>query len=97
MNHWPFEDPPDAAVYTTRRILDDGAWIAYVTHDLEDGAWQFHSADREASQQSDIRVVGLGTMLKIDPTLAQLADLPPGWEAWRNTRDSPWLRAKLTE
>lgn len=41
MRHWPFEDPQNVAVFTVRSILDGDDWIYYVTHDEEDGAWQF--------------------------------------------------------
>jgi hypothetical protein len=40
---WPFEDPANTAAITTRLVLDDGAPILLVTHDLEDGGWQFLS------------------------------------------------------
>ena len=39
---WPFLDPPNTAVFTSVRILDDEDWVHYVTHDQEDGARQFH-------------------------------------------------------
>jgi len=29
----------------------------------------------------DGRVIGMGTALKLDPTLATIADLPSGWRA----------------
>jgi hypothetical protein len=31
-------------------------------------------------------------MIERDGTLAELADLPVGWRAWRESPDSPWLR-----
>jgi len=38
MDDWRFEDAPNVAVLTTRSIVQDGAWVARVTHDAEDGA-----------------------------------------------------------
>ena len=34
----------------------------------------------------DGRVIGMGEALDLDCTLASVADLPPGWSAWREDR-----------
>ncbi len=31
-------------------------------------------------------------VLEIDPSVRGLADLPPGWHAWRRSVDEPWVR-----
>ena len=38
---WPFDDPPNVAVVTTREVTDNNAPILFVTDDEEDGGWQF--------------------------------------------------------
>jgi len=30
--------------------------------------------------------------LKMDESLRSIADLPPGWSAWRESKDSPWQK-----
>lgn len=40
---WPFADPWNVAVFTTRQIVRDGEPILHVSHDWDDGAWQFHT------------------------------------------------------
>jgi len=40
----------------------------------------------------DAWIVGLGEVLNLDDTIAELADLPLGWMAWRATLTSPWQR-----
>ena len=47
---WPFQDPPNVAVCTSKDIVDDGKWIYFVSRDEEDGAWQFHSIDGAAAK-----------------------------------------------
>ena len=42
----------------------------------------------------DWRVVGLGEILQLDSTIGELADLPSGWCAWRDTPESLWQRAR---
>jgi hypothetical protein len=86
---WPFEDPPNTAAITTRLVLD-GAPILLVTHDAEDGGWQFLPGTLVDPQ--DARVVGLGEMCARDSRLLDLADLPEGWRAWRVDVGGPWQR-----
>jgi predicted phosphoadenosine phosphosulfate sulfurtransferase len=37
-------------------------------------------------------VVRLECIPQIDPTAKELADLPPGWHAWRRSKEQPWVR-----
>ena len=41
MDVWPFADPPNTAVITTRPVLEQSAPILLVVHDAVDGTWQF--------------------------------------------------------
>ncbi|HET7577439.1 MAG TPA: hypothetical protein VFK19_12880 [Sphingomicrobium sp.] len=92
MDDWPFNDPPDFATITTRAIMHDDDWIALVSHDAEDGAWQFLGPDG-APAIDDGMVVCLHHLLEKDRLVAELADLPLGWRAWRETASNPWQRA----
>jgi hypothetical protein len=95
-NHqtWPFNDPPNVAVIANRKTVRGEEWIAYVSHDLDDGAWQFHTAGAEVAE-GDAVFVSLQNITQIDATVLQLADLPLGWHAWRDTKDLPWKRAEM--
>lgn len=42
----------------------------------------------------DGRVIGMGAALKLDPTLATIADLLPGWRAHRRTISGPWTKER---
>jgi len=89
---WPFGDPPNVAVFTDKRILEGAAWIYYVGHDADDGAWQFHGPDGFADE-GNAKVVALKTICELDASIMTLADLPLGWCAWRETKASAWQRA----
>jgi hypothetical protein len=91
MSDWPFHDPPNFATITTQAIMYDNDWIAFVSHDADDGGWQF--LGREGAPHIDeAMVVGLHHLLEKDGSVAELADLPFGWRAWRESPDGPWQR-----
>jgi hypothetical protein len=89
---WPFEDPPNVAAITTVKVLDEGHAILLVTHDDDDGSWQFLCGT--TGDAADGRVVGLECIVQKDPSLRELADLPLGWRAWRASPSDPWRRRK---
>jgi hypothetical protein len=89
-SNWSFHDPPNLAVITLSQIIELGHPILYVSHDSDDGGWQFlHGGD---VQMQDARVVALREIVERDPTLLELADLPLGWYAWRSSVSEPWIR-----
>ena len=89
MSSWPFADTPNTASITTRQVLE-GSPILLVTHDADDGGWQFLCGTTDDT--ADARIVALGQMFARDPSLGELADLPEGWKAWRASPKLPWQR-----
>lgn len=87
---WPFDQPPNCAVISLRQIIDRREPILHVTHDLDDHGWQFLGSDD--AQIEDGVVVSFDCIIGMDPTLRMLADLPPGWHAWRKSKKHPWRR-----
>ena len=55
---WPFSDPKNVATITLRQILEEDRPVLYVTHDVEDGCWQFMDGN-DAPDEKDGRVVCL--------------------------------------
>lgn len=88
---WPFEQPAGDEAITLVRILHGEVTLRLVTHDADDGSWQFR--DGEHVTEDDATVISLAEMTEFDPTLLPLADLPTGWYAWRLAPDRPWRRA----
>lgn len=87
---WPFDDPPNVATITTRQVLEDGYPVLLVTHDEDDGCWQILCGT--TNDTDDLRLVGLDCMYVLDPSIGELADLPLGYQAWRESPSSPWIR-----
>ena len=94
---WKFPDPPDTGVFTTRQVFDDGALLSLVSHD-PDGDWQFlHDEEGDESElrdEADLLFVHLRNIVDRFPEVKQLADLPAGWIASRDTRDGAWVRER---
>ena len=88
---WPFGDPPNLATISTRPVMDGVSWIALVSHDEVDESWQFIGP--EGPLQDQAMAVGLGCVFELDRSIAALADLPLGWQAWRDGPEEPWQRA----
>jgi len=87
---WPFEDAQNTACFTCSHVLEEGYPILRVTHDEDDGAWQFLCGQSHELEQA--RVVCLGCMVVDERQLLPLADLPLGWCAERSDAGSSWLR-----
>jgi hypothetical protein len=88
---WPFDQPQNCAAITLRSIVFDGKPILYVSHDGDDDGWQF--LDGGSFDMADAAIVGLGEIVRRDASVLELADMPPGWSARRQSVSSPWLRS----
>lgn len=86
---WPFDQAPDVAAITTVGVLD-GLPILVVQHYEDDHSWSFLCGT--TNDDRDGRVIGMGTALRLDPTLRSIADLPPGWIARRSSAGGDWSR-----
>jgi hypothetical protein len=73
-------------------VLEGGRPILRVSHDDDDGAWQFLCGDVH-EDAAEGRIVWLGCMVDRDPSLQELADVPLGWGADRDTVSAPWERS----
>lgn len=86
---WPFPEPTNLAVITTRQVMRDGLPILRVVRHNA-GDWQFVCGTTE--NPADGMVMCLGEILRHDPSVADIADLPAGSSAWRAAHGSPWQR-----
>lgn len=56
----------------------------------EDHVWEMFSRAGPDIQEEDIRIVSLGTILGIDPSLEPILKLKIGKGLWRENKDSKW-------
>jgi hypothetical protein len=86
---WKFSDPPHTGVYVSKAVQERSEPVTYVSHDADDGAWQFLG---DSVAESGGVLVCLHHPIDEDQSLAELADLPLGWCAERDVRGEPWCR-----
>jgi hypothetical protein len=91
---WLFADPQNVAVITHRRIVKDSHAITYVSHDADDGCWQFLPNLDVGLDSESAMLVSLKSIVEIDSSVQQIASLPPGWCAWRAAKGLPWTKRK---
>jgi len=87
---WRFDQPRNAAVFTTRPVMERKEPIVLVTHDVDDEAWQFIGASAETKENAAL--IALSEAVELDPSVLQLADLPVGWRAVRYSPQDSWKR-----
>ncbi|AEV61869.1 hypothetical protein [Pseudomonas ogarae] len=56
----------------------------------EEGDWQFLCGCVDHNDPLEPYHVSIGVLLDVDPTLNQIADLPPEWEAERTEVGGDW-------
>ena len=92
--NWPFDQPRNCATITMRQVIDGSEPILLVSHDAEDHGWQFIGTS-DASM-ADAKLVCLEQIVRLDPTVLEVADLPPAWQALRERVGGKWSRRKHT-
>lgn len=85
----PFNDAPSTATIVCCHIIENNMPILYVSHDEDDGMWQFlcgrsHEAD-------EARLVSLKLVFDLDNSVGVLKDMPYGYYAERKTKEDNWV------
>ena len=93
-NEWPFQDAVNTAAFTTTRVVKENHPVLLVIH-TDDGDWQLLCGTTHSKKDS--LIICLGCAFENDRSIGEVADLPLGWKAWRETRNSPWQRAQATD
>jgi hypothetical protein len=88
---WPFAIPPETLAITDTSALA-GRPITVVNHNRpaeDDVPWEFYATQEDLTEDI-LRLVPVGTLVAIDPTLADVLDLEPGTWAERETETGSW-------
>jgi hypothetical protein len=82
-----FKEKLSTAVFTSKYVMEKSSPIVYIAHN-EDGSWEFWG--KEIIDESEIMVVSLEQIMKTDPTIVDVADLPIQFTAVREDKDKAW-------
>jgi len=94
--HAAWDDPVDIAALTIPEIAAGSKPVLLVVHDLGMvdglGGWLFLNGPELA----DSKLTGIAKvdLLMMDATLAEVTDLPIGWQASREAPGKPWKRER---
>jgi hypothetical protein len=88
-----FKDKRTTLVLTIKQVMKEHKPVLFVSHNKDDGTWQFFSRDN--FKMKDAVVVTLFEMTEKDPTLNELFDLPKGWQASRESVADAWIRTMV--
>jgi hypothetical protein len=90
LHNWKFSEPPHTGVFTTKQVMSGEDSVTRVFHETEDEAWQFLGPGD--ARREDLTYVCFHHIIDKHPTISELADLPLGWSACRETVTAPWVR-----
>jgi len=89
-----FEEPENTACIACKHVVEESAPILHVTHDEDDGMWQF-MCGAESHETEDGMVITLMNAVRLDPTINDLYEMPMGVGAERECKGSQWEAFKL--
>lgn len=89
MDDWPFDQAPNVGAVTCQSVLAGGP-ILLVVHYSDDGSWAF--LDGEDFDPDSSRIVAMGEIVRLHPSILAIAELPAGWIATRESASAPWER-----
>ncbi len=87
---YKFLDDKNTMAITTKKIVSGKSDILLVSHDEDDGMWEF--LDGEDVCEENALVVSMSEMVQIDESINKLYDLPLGWIAYRESKTTEWIR-----
>lgn len=76
-----FNEDKNVMVITTKKILENKDKIYTVYHDSDDGMWQF--IGNSDSDNSEVCLVSLEEICKLDDSVNYLYDMPCGFMAYK--------------
>jgi hypothetical protein len=87
-----WDDPRDPVAITVPEVIAGKSDILLVIHDSGHGGWQF--MDGQDVKGRKAAVIPKDELLRIDPSLDGLKNLPVGWRARRASSKEAWVREK---
>ena len=93
---YKFQDPENTACIVCIHVFDRERPILSVTHDLDDGCWQF-LCGQDDHDETTAKVISLKEATEIDHSINDLFEMPTGIGADRKTINDKWEPYKLED
>lgn len=90
-----FREAKNTMVITTKKIIKGENRILLVSHDEDDGMWEF--LDGTEIREEDAAIVSLHEIVTLDSSVNDISYLPLGSIAYRNNITDSWIIEKKGE
>ena len=87
-------DPPDTVAFVHRTIAE-GEKPVLTFGRYPDGSLCAYTGVAVVDAEREFACVCLSHIVDVEPAVGELADIPPGWWAVRETASSPWVREQI--
>ncbi|MGI2870071.1 hypothetical protein [Vibrio alginolyticus] len=91
--NWNFDQDKNVAALITKQVVEQGLPILQVIHYSDDHSWAFMCGT--TSNTSDTLVVSMEQAVSFDVSLYEIATMPPGCIASRNSVEEGWVCEKV--
>ena len=91
--NWNFDQDKNVAALITKQVVEQGLPILQVIHYSDDHSWAFMCGT--TSNPSDTLVVSMEQAVSFDVSLYEIATMPPGCIASRNSEEEGWVCEKV--
>ncbi|EJG0913745.1 hypothetical protein [Vibrio parahaemolyticus] len=91
--NWNFDQDKNVAALITKQVVEQGLPILQVIHYSDDHSWAFMCGT--TSNPSDTLVVSMEQAVSFDVSLYEIATMPPGCIASRNSVEEGWVCEKV--
>lgn len=91
--NWNFDQDKNVAALITKQVVEQGLPILQVIHYSDDHSWAFMCGT--TSNPSDTLVVSMEQVVSFDVSLYEIAIMPPGCIASRNSVEEGWVCEKV--
>lgn len=93
--NWNFDQAKNVATITTKQVMKEGYPILQVIHYSDDHSWAFMCGT--TCETEDSLLVSMEQVVSTDQSLHDIANLPPGWVAERESKEGSWKKYEDNE
>lgn len=89
VKQFKFKESDNTACFVCDHVMSKTRPILYVTHEAEDGFWQFLCGDTD-HDDSNLKIISLKQAADIDASINDLFEMPLGIGADRKSVNDKW-------